>query len=101
MILFLAGLILSIPVAIIANLCTPWVKTQYATRNSARRQKRINKITRDVARIELYRRAPVNQFVAYVTYRVIRAIGNFSFPVLFLTMVVLGQVERGVKNSHP
>lgn len=101
MTLFVLGLVLSIPVAVVANLCTPWVRTIYATRGAARKRKRIKRIKKDLKRVGHYRNCPANELTAYVATRIIRVVGNFCFPVIFLGAALFVKELSSTSKSGP
>jgi hypothetical protein len=52
LILTVFGLIIMYPVAILANMSTPWIKNWWAERSSTASQKRIAKLEKELASIE-------------------------------------------------
>ena len=83
MALFLLGLILSIPAAIVANILTPKVRSWYASRSLNNRQRKIERIQNELKSISDLRNGPVAEMTAYCTRLIIGTIGNFSFAVIF------------------
>jgi hypothetical protein len=99
MLLFLLGLVASVPLAVLANLLTPVVTTGLATHSARRRQTRIMKIRKEIARVERYRDGPVNMLVAYLAIRIIGVVGNFAFTVLF-TVIGVGAILSQQQSAH-
>jgi hypothetical protein len=86
MIFSIVALILSIPIGILANLSTPWFRTIFATRNEARRQKRIEQIKRRLMAINEYSQGAPNRLVALAATRIMIISLLGAFGILFMVM---------------
>ena len=85
--LFIIGIIISIPVGVLVNLCTPWVRNELAKRNSTRRAKRVQQIKGSLALIDDFRSGNhSNQLIALVAIRLVFQITLFSLAVLGMAM---------------
>jgi hypothetical protein len=89
MTLFLVGLAVSIPAAIIANILTPWTKNKWGQRSSKRKVKRARQIIRMLQKVDRYR-AALNELIAYVAIRIIAIIVVLAYAVLFTVLVTTG-----------
>jgi hypothetical protein len=86
--LFFIGLVLSIPAAVLANLCTPWVKTRLAKSNSKRRAKRIEQIQDLTAQLNDYRAAAgtMPRLFVRMVIKGARIVSEFFIGLAFLVL---------------
>lgn len=90
MILFILGLVLSIPLAVLANLCTPWIRIWFANRNASRRAKRIEKIKIEILEVSEYRNGSPILMIAYTGRGIIATIANFTAAVVSVVGFFIG-----------
>lgn len=82
MLLFVLGLVASVPLAILANLVTPAVRDALAARLASRRQARVRELRKEMALIAEYRDGGNNRALAHLARQIIYTIGNFTLAVL-------------------
>jgi hypothetical protein len=87
MLLFLLGLLASVPLAILANMLTPRVTTAFAERSAKRRRARIAKIRREMARTSEYRDGPPGVVIAFLIKKLTVVVLFVGFSVIFNTAI--------------
>lgn len=83
MTLFLLGLLLSVPLAIAANLLTPWVSTTLAQRSAKRRQQRIRTILKEYRQVTAYRNGTGNAWAARIAAEMVSSVLSLAVAVIF------------------
>jgi hypothetical protein len=91
MINLLIGVLVSIPVGVGINLLTPWLKTEFATRNQRRRERRIEQIKNRYLLIERWRaNDDMGSLVVNAMFYVIATFCFLIFAVLGTVFAVVG-----------
>ncbi len=78
MVTFMLGLILAIPLSILANLATPWVLDRWAKRSLHRSTARADDLERELGRVERYAQDPTT-FHTYILGVVVQSAGLAAF----------------------
>jgi hypothetical protein len=96
-ILFILGLLLSIPLSIIANIYTPTVKNWLAKRSVTRAKSRVDQLTKELDLISLYRqdRGKLQELLLSNILRAIYAtsVGGILAATLFLAAQTIQEVQ--------
>ena len=98
MLLFLLGLVLSIPIAIVVNLLTPLLLARFDRRSAARRKRQVASIRDDLARMATLRSDP-SAAVGNVGRRLLPPLTTFAYTVLFNVVALVLGTQKGEAAS--
>lgn len=103
MILFVLGLVASVPLAILANIVTPYAQTAITNRSERRIEHRLAEIDKELKEIQSYRRSVYNEFIAYCSRKIIYFIVQFTLVgvVDILAVVAMANTNVTFKLSTP
>jgi hypothetical protein len=82
MTLFVLGIIISIPAAILANILTPRVIAWFAIRNSNYKARKIYRLKREFEYISSRHMALPSEAAAFVAHRVLNSVMDFAFAII-------------------
>ena len=94
MLLFLVGLVLSIPIAIGVNLLTPWLVARFDRRSAVRRRREIARIRDDLTHMAVLRSDP-SAAIGHTGRRLLPPLTTFAYTVLFNVVALVLGTQKG------